>query len=343
MAYSNIDKPNQYFDTATYAGSESSQDITSLNFQPDWVWIKNRTTTPSHQLTDVVRGVHNVIYSNLTNAENQSSSQGVGAFLSNGFQVDGNIGGVNDGGSNFVAWNWLAGGTASSNTDGSITSSVSANTTSGFSIVSYTGNGTGGATVGHGIDTPKMIIVKNRDDTDSWEIYHASLGETKYLQFTIAAAGTNTNRWNDTSPTSSVFSLGTEAGVNQSGENFIAYCFAEKKGFSKFGSFTGNGSTDGTFIYTGFKPAFFIHKKTNSTSNWYLYDNKRTPSNIVNKEIYVELSNGEASVDRLDFVSNGVKFRSSTSSFNGSGDSYIYMAFAENPLVGSNLVPNNAR
>ena len=357
-----INKPTDYFNTVTYTGAgTTTQSITGVGFQPDWIWIKNRSAAYSHAIQDVARGfgaTYNLA-SNSTNAEGASGATGdnyghVSTADSDGFTVTHTINGSNDGGTirkgthylndTYASWNWLAGGTASSNTDGSITSSVSANTTSGFSVVSYTGNGTAGATVGHGIDTPKMIIVKNRDDTDSWEIYHASLGETKYLQFTTSAAGTNTNRWNDTAPTSSVFSLGTEAGVNQSGEDFIAYCFAEKKGYSKIGKYRGNSNSDGVFVYLGFKPAF-IMVKSDATEHWEILDNKRSAIfNPVDGVLFPNLTNAEETPnDICDFVSTGIKFRHSDGRHNSSSHDTYYMAFAENPLVGTNNIPATAR
>ena len=230
-------------------------------------------------------------------------------------------------------------------TDGSITSTVSANTTAGFSIVSWTGTGSN-ATVGHGLSAvPKMIITKKRSSADNWYTYHASLGATKvvYLDLTTASETYSTN-WNDTEPTSSVFSLGT-AGTNSSGSTYIAYCFAEKKGYSKFGSYTGNGSTNGTFIYTGFKPAFFITKNiTTGSSNWMLYDNKRDPDNQLAEYIYPNTSGvAGTNAQGMDFLSNGIKMRNTFGDANVNGNTFIYMAFAEAPLVGSNNVPCTAR
>jgi hypothetical protein len=349
-----INKPSDYFNTITYTGNDTDgRTITGVGFQSDFTWVKARSSAFSHYIIDAIRydsgaSKYLKLDSSSTAADETPSGAGwISALNSDGYVCKNgtsNTNNCNENGVTYVAWNWLGANGTASNTDGTITSTVSANTTSGFSVVSYTGNGTGGATVGHGIDTPKMIIVKNRDDTDSWEIYHASLGETKYLQFTSAAAGTNTNRWNDTAPTSSVFSLGTEAGVNQSGEDFIAYCFAEKKGFSKFGSYTGNGSADGTFVYTGFKPAWVLVKNTSTGDHWNLSDNKRNPSNQVNRNLYPSLSNVEGTTaGLLDYLSNGFKLRDTDGSHNGSGTSYIYMAFAENPLVGTNNIPATAR
>ena len=241
------------------------------------------------------------------------------------------------------AWNWKANGQGSANSDGSInTTYTSANTTSGFSINLFTATGSAG-TIGHGLNAvPKMILVKDTNGTGSWQVYHASLGATKYLALNEnIAAGTASNRWNDTTPTSSVFSIGSEW---SSGKTLIAYTFAEKTGFSKFGSYTGNSSTDGTFVYTGFKPAFLIQKRSDTTANWNMYDNKRSSSggfNVVDDLFYVDGSNAEISYTSVDFLSNGFKFRSSDGALNTGAN--IFMAFAEAPLVGSNNVPATAR
>jgi hypothetical protein len=345
MAYTTINKGSSYFNTKLYTGTGSSNSLTGVGFKPDWVWFKNRSTTNSHSLFDILRGVTKNLITNSTAAES-TNAQGLTSFNSDGFTV-GNDADVNGSSNDMVAWNWLASNTTVSNTAGTITSTVSANTTAGFSIVSYTGNGSAGATVGHGLGAvPKMIIIKNRDDTDSWEIYHASLGATKYMQFTTAAAATNINRWNDTAPTSSVFSLGTEAGVNQSTEDFIAYCFADVKGYSKFGSYTGNGNADGTFVYTGFKPAFFLGKNSNNGSeNWFIFDNKRDPFNTAFRQLFPNTSGAEGTnaAQNIDIVSNGFKMRSVEGRFNESGSTIIYMAFAENPFVTSTQIPTTAR
>jgi hypothetical protein len=341
MAYTDIDKPDLYFNTLLRNGTGSSVTaITGVGFQPDWIWQKRRDDTSDHHLTDSVRGATKLLYSSSTSAE-QTNSGFVQSIDSDGFTM-----GANDWptSATVVAWNWLAGGTASSNTDGSITSTVSANTTSGFSIVSYTGTGSA-STIGHDLGTtPSMIIVKKRSVAGSWYVYHQSLGNTKRLVLdTTSASTTDANAWNNTSPTSSVFSVGASGTTNASGATHIAYCFAEKKGFSKFGSFTGNGNADGPFIYTGFKPAMVIIKRTNTTSNWVIFDNKRGTYNSNSPELQPNTSAAEASVtDRFDFLSNGIKFVSSSFP-NGSGDSIIYMAFAENPLVGTNNIPATAR
>jgi len=341
-----INKPTDYFNTKLYTGTGSSQSITGVGFQPDWVWIKDRDNVRNHQIYDVIRGAGYVIYSNLTSAEGDDINR-LSSFDSDGFSL-GSSADVNDSSQNFASWNWLASNTTASNTDGSITSTVSANTTSGFSIVSYTGTGAN-ATVGHGIDTPKMIIVKGRNKAGGspWWVYHSALGNTKGLTLNSTDASSTTSvLWNNTSPTSSVFSLGTGDELNGSGIDFIAYCFAEKKGFSKFGSYTGNGNADGTFVYTGFKPAWIMVKRTDTTNNWMMIDNKRTPSNTGTvPELFADSSSAEnnSTDGRFDYLSNGLKARGTNAVINASGGTYIYMAFAESPLVGTNNTPATAR
>jgi len=340
MAYTTIKKPSDYFNTVTYTGDgTSSRNITGVGFQPDLLWIKNRDITQWHFLFDAVRGVSKALFSNVTNAESTQASTQT-AFLSDGFTV-GNDVASNGNGNGIVSWNWLGANGTASNTDGSITSTVSANTTSGFSIVSYTGNETTGATVGHGLSsTPKMIILKNRNSTDDWVVYHESLGNTQSIRLNLTnASATTPASFNNTSPTSSVFTLGDWTGVN--GSSMIAYCFAEKKGFSKFGSYVGNGSTDGTFVYTGFKPAFVIFKNTTNTNNWSIRDNKRDSFNAGDSNLFANLSDAESSSNDIDFLSNGFKLRNAGGNWNTSGNTYIYMAFAEEPLVGDN--PATAR
>jgi hypothetical protein len=262
-----IDKPSDYFNTKLYTGTGSSLANTGVGFQPDLVWIKGRSGATEHVLTDSVRGVTKELSSNDTGAE-ETVAQGLTAFNSDGFTV-GTDGSYNTSSATYASWNWKAGGTASSNTDGSITSSVSANTTSGFSIVSYSGT-SGNGTIGHGLDSaPKMVIVKALASGRDWMTYHKSVGATKYLFLNATdASASSSGIWNDTDPTSTVVHLGSSNSVNGTGINYIAYCFAEKQGYSKFGSYTGNGSTDGTFVYTGFKPAWVMVKKTNGATNW---------------------------------------------------------------------------
>lgn len=346
MAYTVINKPSSYFNTVTYTGTGATQSITGLNFKPDWVWIKDRTVGFDHVLQDAVRGTTKIIDSNTTYAEFTNATS-ITSFNSDGFTT-GSYVATNNSTTPFVSWNWLASNTTTSNTSGSITSTVSANTTSGFSIVSYTGNGTSGATIGHGLGAvPKFIIVKERSAVQQWINYHVSLGNTNYVHLNATdASASSSTVWNNTTPTSSVFTVGTAVNCNDNGGTFIAYCFAEVKGFSKFGSYTGNGSTDGTFVYTGFKPAFVIIKQTSSAGEgWEMGDNKRSTYNVITTFLRANSSAAESTnTDRqYDFVSNGIKMRGSHGSTNGSGSTYIYMCFAENPFVSATAIPTTAR
>ena len=348
MSYTNgLDKPSDYFNTKLYVGDgTTSNAITGVGFQPDWVWTKNRTNARGHGLFDSVRGADKWLQSNNNLAEQlEGEGYGVLSFDTDGFTV-GNGTGTNESGSNMVAWNWLASNTTASNTDGSITSTVSANTTSGFSIVSYTGTGAN-ATIGHGLGVaPKMIITKARGTTNNWGTYHESLGNTDAVFLNLTnATDTASTYWNNTSPTSSVFSVGSAAGTNPSA-TMIAYCFAEKKGFSKFGSYTGNGSTDGTFVYTGMSPSFVLLKETSNANNWMLFDNKRSSFNLRDDFISPDIADAEYTGNannRLDMLSNGFKIRGTGSATNRSGSNFIYMAFAESPFTTSTGIPTTAR
>ena len=255
MSYTTINKSSDFFNTKLFTGNGGTQSISSVGFQPDWVWLKSRSVADSPILFDAVRGVTKRLMSNSTGAET-TEAQEVQSFDSDGFTV-GNSDNANRNNATMVAWNWKANGAGSSNTDGSITSTVSVNATSGFSIVKFTGTGSL-ATVGHGLGSaPKMIIMKNTNTTNGWEVYHQSLGNTDYIQLnTTDISYSSATRWNNTSPTNNVFTVNTENGVNKSGSDLIAYCFAEKTGYSKFGKYTGNGSTDGAFVYTGFNLRF---------------------------------------------------------------------------------------
>ena len=342
MAYTTINKPKEHFNTVTYTGNTSAgHAITGVGFQPDLTWNKSRANATPHYLFDVIRGATNFIKSDSTSAESQNTDT-LTSFDSDGFTL-GNATGNNGSGS-FASWNWKANGTGVANTDGSISSTVSASATSGFSIVSYTATGST-ATIGHGLGAiPKMMIIKNTTSNSTWAVYHASLGTGKFLRLQgTDAVGTEAN-WFDTTPTSSVFTVGS----NLPSGATIAYCFADVQGYSKVGgSYTGNGNADGTFVYTGFKPSFVMIKKTDSAGNfWHIYDNKRSSSggsNVINDVLYPNRSDAEYSEDRIDFVSNGIKFRSGNGDINSSGGNYIYMAFASAPLVGTNNVPCTAR
>ena len=327
---------SQQFTPVIYTGTGSELAITSLDFTPDFVWIKNRDATDNHMLYDSVRGATKDLHSNTTDAET-TTAQTLKSFDSAGFTLGTDVQ-VNTNTEDYVAWCWKAGGAASSNTDGSITTSVSANPTAGFSIISYTGNATAGATLGHGLSSaPKFIICKNRDNgANNWGGYHVSLGGTHriFLDNNNAAQDDDGN-WNDTNPTASVITLGNGGITNSNTDDFIMYAWAEVEGFSNFGSYTGNGSTDGPFIYTGFRPAFILIKHTNGADNWLLFDTKRDTYNVSGKFLIPNLTNAEGSGSIFDILSNGFKFRAVSSSYNGSGGEYIYAAYAENPFQGA--------
>ena len=348
MAYTTIDDPTSFFNTVLYAGTGSSQSI-SVGFQTDWTWIKDRDSTENHNIFDTVRAATKRISSNRSNAEDTQAQQ-LTAFGSNGFTV-GTDSGANHNGRNYVSWNWLAGGSASSNSNGGITSSVSVNTTSGFSIVSYTGTGSA-ATVGHGLSSkPELMIFKNRDRSANWVIYHHELNsqpEQAYIYFsTMGGRDGYSGFFNSTAPTSSVFSIGTDSDFNSSGEKMIGYCFHSVKGFSKFGSYTGNGNADGPFVYLGFKPAFVIIKQIGTDGiSWQMRDNKRDSFNDGTRTLFPDTNDSESSGGtsyNLDYLSNGIKIRTTHARYNSSGVSYIYIAFAESPFVNSNGLPNNSR
>jgi len=344
MAYISF-QPSDHFNTKLYTGTGSAQSITGVGFQPDWCWIKNASSGSnySHTLTDAVRGVTKHSSTNNTNAEYTSTTE-ITSFDSDGFTVGTDVG-VNSNGSTLISWNWKANGAGSSNTDGSITSTVSANDTAGFSIVKYTGTGSAG-NVGHGLSTaPKVLLNKTISGANDWFVGHSSIGFTKFLKLNATnAESTNSGIWNDTAPTTDHFTINSANGnTNGTGVEYITYCFAEKKGFSKFGSYTGNGSTDGSFIYTGFAPAFIITKITSGVDSWFMYDNKRSPFNVRGKYLVADGNGTDSNADAYDFLSNGFKVKSTATSFNGNGSTYIYMAFAEAPLVSSNGVPATAR
>jgi hypothetical protein len=354
MAYTNIDLPTDYFNTVLYTGNGTTDyAITGVGFQPDWLWIKERGGTGSHILVDAVRGVSSsstpFIKTNSSGAEVSSNTNDfIKSLDSDGFTLgaDSYFTDVNKNSSTYASWNWKANGTGVSNTQGSIASTVSANTTSGFSIVSYTGNATAGATIGHSLGTtPSMIIAKRRSGIEDWAVYHKSMGASKYINLnTTTAEQSSTSRWNGTEPTPFVFSVNTHESVNASGDTYIAYCFAEKKGYSKFGSYTGNGSTDGTFVYTGFKPAYVMMKNASQSGKWLMMDTKRDVDNVCNHRLFADVNSAESTAaNMIDILSNGFKLRTSDTDHNASGDINIYMAFAENPFVTSTSIPTTAR
>jgi len=367
MAYTTINKSSEHFSTNLWVADDTSpRSLTNFGHQPDFVWVKHRGSANTyHTLVDSVRGGDKILASNVNAVEDTKSHGEITSFNSDGITVaDGTSGTYpklyfNDlnpfgaDGGNYVGWSWKANGTGSANTDGTISSTVSANTTSGFSIVSYTGDGSASATVGHGLSVaPKMIIIKRRNASDTWYVMHTSLSSNYNVFLNNTEPQYNVSTYTggliSTSPTSSVFSFVNGSSVNNvnaSGGTYIAYCFAEKTGYSKFGSYVGNGNADGTFIYTGFKPAFVMWKNTTSAGYyWHTMDNKREPNNPAGLNLFPNLSNAENDYgDTCDFVSNGFKFRTGSSGLNTNGQVYIYMAFAEAPLVGTNNVPCTAR
>ena len=350
MAYAAISKPSLHFNTKLYTGNGSTNAQTGVGFQPDWVWIKSRSQSVNHYGFDAVRGATKGLSQNITNAESTRDSTWFNSFDSDGFTI-GSEANINNNSSTYVAWNWKAGGSGSSNTDGTITSTVSANTTAGFSIVKYTGNNTAGATVGHGLGAvPKFMIMKELGGTNGWHVYHHSIGNDNVAVLDQTAGYyTSNNFLNSTNPTSSIFTLGQNGGSNAT-TGMIAYCFAEITGFSKFGKYIGNNSANGPFCYTGFKPAFVIHKKvtpagTSTNDSWVLSDSTRNTTNPIGSYLFADQANAESSTTFVDYYSNGFKFRITDSTTNNNGDTYIFAAFAAEPLVANvgQSIPATAR
>ena len=324
---------NKVMDATTYTGNGSTQSIANTaGFKPDLVWVKSRSAATDHKLTDSVRGVTKALISDTTGAET-TDTNGLTAFGANGFTL-GTDTNYNNNAATYVGWQWQAGqGTTSSNTNGSITSTVSVNATAGFSIVTYTGTGAA-ATIGHSLGiAPKMIICKYRGSTSDWVTYHASLGagNAMFLNLTDAVAAT-TAAWNNTTPTSSVFSVAASGNSNPSGGAMVAYCWSEIAGFSSIGSYTGNGSADGVFSYLGFKPRLVLIKRTDTTGNWIVWDTARNTYNVMGEELYPNLSNAGSTATDMDVLSNGFKLRNTTADFNANGGTYIYAAWASNPF-----------
>jgi hypothetical protein len=349
---STIKAGNSGFGVLTYTGNGSTSvtrsDTNAVNFTPDFVWIKSRSSTNFHNLYDVnriVSGDHKRLYSNATNAEESSTFSGatnLNGFVSGGFTT-GSGGDTNTNAATYVAWCWDANGSPVSNTSGSITSTVSVNATAGFSIVTYTGTGAN-ATVGHGLGVaPSWIIVKGRSGAGAlnWMVYQKTMTAFSYNYLNLTnAKETNSGLWNNTEPTSTVFSLGPNDNLNNSTSPYVAYCWAEIAGFSKFGSYTGNGSADGPFVYLGFRPKFILFKDTTTSSfDWIIYDSSRNTYNAVNLRLNPNTSNAEFDVTTnypFDFLSNGFKIRGTNGTANSNGNTYIYAAFAENPFKNAN-------
>jgi len=336
MAYSSITKSSLHFNTKLYTGTGSSNAITGVGFQPDFTWIKDRDATNNNSLYDAVRGVTKVLLTNATNEE-ATYAQGLTAFGTDGFTV-GTDSQNNTNGNNIVSWNWKAGGTGSANTVGDINSTVSANTTAGFSIVTYTGNSSTSQTVGHGLGVkPSVLWIKRRTGgAESWLYWvDTDFDGTSDIRMLLSGTQANYNNHPVTFQTTTFTLPSTNDTAWNSSDPYVAYCFAEIKGFSKFGKYDATGtSNDGPFIYTGFKPAWVLIKRYNSTENWYLFDNKRdTTMNPVETVLYPNLNNTDGSLTNgIDLLSNGFKVQSSNTAV-GAGDNYTYMAFAAEPLV----------
>ena len=348
MAYTTIDDPSVYFQTLLYTGNgSSSRALTNTgnsDLQPDWLWVKNRSNAVTHGIWDSSRGAGKRL-TIATDAEEDQTN--VASFNSDGFTVNtGDI--VNTNTHTYVAWQWKAnGGTTSSNSDGGVTGTIQANTTAGFSIILYTGTGSA-STVGHGLsDTPDWIIYKRRSGgTRDWMVYHNGTGSGKGMILNTNSAGdTASSIFGGNSPTSTTIPIGSATETNTNSESHIAYAFAEKQGYSKFGGYTGNGDADGPFVYLGFKPAWLMIKPTSLTGYWVMLDNKRNTPNGTGKRLGAQANDAEYGSTNVDLLSNGFKVRAagSDSDTNNSGSSYIYMAFAEHPFVSSEGAPVTAR
>jgi hypothetical protein len=331
---------NKYMNTTLYTGNNSTQSVTGVGFQPDFVWIKERDAAEDHFLFDAVRGATKFIRSNTTDAEGTLANY-LTAFNSDGFSL-GDGGGVNGASDLYVSWNWNAGGSTVTNTSGSISAQVRASTTAGFSVVTYTGNGTGGATIGHGLGAaPSMLMFKNRDETggNSILVWHTGFNTNQGQMLLSSTAAIynpgNGLYFNSTTPGASVVTLGTSGNTNPSAQNMVMYAWTPIAGFSAFGSYTGNGSTDGTFVYTGFRPRFVLIKRTDSVENWAIFDTSRIGYNADNNELQPNTSTAEGTADFIDILSNGFKNRNSDGRCNASGGTYIYAAFAEAPFKNS--------
>ena len=352
MAYTDIDDPSAYFQANAYTGNGSNgYAITNdgnSDLQPDLWWAKNRDKAYDHALYDSTRGVAEILVSHSTAAAVGGVTDRIASFDTNGFTLNGSVT-VNENNNPHVAWQWKAnGGTTSSNGDGGITSTVQANTTAGFSIATYTGNSNNPSSIGHGLGVvPKFYIIKQRDAVNAWKVYHSGIAtdaEDYVMELNTEAAREDNAIWNDTGPTSSVINFTDHGAVNQSGETYVAYSFAEVQGYSKFGKYIGNGSTNGTFVYTGFKPAFVLIRRTDATNNWLIYDHKRSGYNPKQDKLYPDDASAEdASTTSVDLLSNGFKLRASSASQNALNGTYIFMAFAANPFVTSTGIPTTAR
>ena len=340
-------QPSDFFNTKLYTGTGSSNAITGVGFQPDFVWTKNRDSTDNHNLFDAVRGATKYISTNLPSTQ-ATTAESLKSFDSDGFTV-GTWGDTNGNTEDYASWNWKAGTTTGIGSGDITPTGYSFNTTAGFSIVAYTGtlSGSGIATVPHGLGVaPKMVITKSLSDSREWYVQHPALTTPSYYVYfsTNAAEANGAGNGTMSAPTSTVFDTNWGSGLNESGQTYIAYCFAEKKGYSKFSSYTGTGNADGAFVYTGFRPAFLIIKSV-GLNGWFLFDDKRIGYNAFNSAFESDGNFAETSTTTypLDILSNGFKPRHLSAAFNSSGQKYLYMAFAEFPWVSSNSIPTVAK
>ena len=329
---------DDHFNTVLYLGNGTARSITGVGFQADWLWFKNREATQHNNVFDSVRGNDKLLYPNLTNAE--ATTTHLTSFDSDGFTISTNAS-INNNSNEIVTWCWKAGGSASSNSNGSITSSVSANQDAGFAVGTYTGNATAGATIGHSLGAiPEMVIVKRRSNARDWPVYHKDQSATPTNAYLLlnstASAGTGATAWNNGTFTTDVFTIGSHVLVNASGDSYVFYAFKGIEGYSAVGSYVGNGSADGPFVYTGLRPAFVLLKISSATNNWFIYDNKREGYNQENDTLSPNLSAVEDNSYKLDLLSNGFKIRGSQNAHNQSGQTFIYLAFAEAPFKFAN-------
>ena len=359
MAYTTIDDPSAFFQTVLYSGNGSTQSITNggnSDLQPDWLWFKNRNSTQVHQLFDTNRGIANALRSNATTVENTDDpNDRLTAINSDGFSL-GDDGNPNNGSNTYVCWQWKAnGGTTASNSDGDITSTVQANTTAGFSIVTYTGNGNDGDTVGHGLSGNwDLCILKNRGQTDYWTLSRTGTNQVMLLHDGSGGheANHSTAYMSKASGVIGLVNAGDLGMVNNSSENYVAYVFKEVQGYSKFGSFTGNENADGPFVHTGFKPAWTMIKDTDASGgqNWVIQDRERfgkinteaTDQNLAANSTSASPSSASFAGNQIDYLSNGFKLRSNAGNTNTNDHEYFYMAFAHHPFVSSEGVPVTA-
>jgi len=345
--YTTINDPSAHFQTALYTGNGTSTNAVTntgnSNLQPDWLWIKSRSLSSDHIIFDSTRGTNKRLSSNTTGAEETQAYYS--SFDTDGFTIGSDNANVNQNSATYVNWQWKAnGGTTATNSNGTITSTVQANTTAGFSIISYTGNGTDGATIGHGLnETPQIFFPKCLSTATNWEMYYFPTGETK--QYAYLNLNNQFSTWSYTAPTSTTIGLSGSGDSNGNGRTMIGYAFHSVQGYSKIGTYIGNGSTDGPFIYTGFKPAYFLVKGMDITQNWQLWDNKRNdyPGNPRQEILSPSSTSTESGNYNVDFLSNGVKIRDTDGAWNSSGNNYLYMSFAESPFVTSDSVPTTAR